>query len=142
MYTFRLQNLITMVLEVTMIWLIKYSLGSQYVDFTLPYTESGFSMVVPIEDDKSKNAWVFLKPLTWELWLTSFCSFVFIGALIWILEHRINEYFRGPPLHQVGMIFWFAFSTMVFAHKERVISNLSRINDICLWIDSGLEALA
>ncbi|KAH6836301.1 glutamate receptor 2.7 [Perilla frutescens var. hirtella] len=100
---------------------------SQYVDFTLPYTESGVAMVVPIRDDKSKNAWVFLKPLTWELWLTSFCSFVFIGFLIWILEHRINEDFRGPFWYQVGMIFWFAFSTMVFAHKERVVSNLSRL---------------
>ncbi|KAK6158686.1 hypothetical protein DH2020_006000 [Rehmannia glutinosa] len=99
---------------------------SQYVDFTLPYTESGVSMVVPIKDDKSKNAWIFLRPLTWELWLTSFCSFIFIGFLIWILEHRTNEDFRGPPWHQVGMIFWFAFSTMVFAHKERVISNLAR----------------
>lgn len=99
---------------------------SKYVDFTLPYTESGVSMVVAIKDDKSKKAWVFLKPLTWELWLTSFCSFVFIGFLIWILEHRINEDFRGPPWYQVGMIFWFAFSTMVFAHKERVNSNLSR----------------
>ncbi|KAI3473031.1 hypothetical protein Pfo_030114 [Paulownia fortunei] len=99
---------------------------SQYVDFTLPYTESGVSMVVPIKDDKSKKAWVFLKPLTWELWLTSFCSFIFIGFLIWILEHRINEDFRGPPWHQVGMIFWFAFSTMVFAHKGKVISNLAR----------------
>ncbi|KAG8375363.1 hypothetical protein BUALT_Bualt10G0092300 [Buddleja alternifolia] len=99
---------------------------SQYVDFTLPYTESGVKMVVPIIDDKRKNAWIFLKPLTWDLWLISFCSFVFIGFLIWILEHRINEDFRGPPWHQVGMIFWFAFSTMVFAHKERVISNLSR----------------
>ncbi|KAL8063634.1 hypothetical protein ABFX02_01G039600 [Erythranthe guttata] len=99
---------------------------SQYVDFTLPYTESGVSMVVPIKDDKSKNAWAFLKPLTWQLWLTSFCSFVFVGFLIWVLEHRINEDFRGPFWHQVGMVFWFGFSTMVFAHKERVISNLAR----------------
>ncbi|KAI3468398.1 hypothetical protein Pfo_025061 [Paulownia fortunei] len=99
---------------------------SQFVDFTLPFTESGVSMVVPIKDYKNKNAWVFLKPLTWELWLTSFCSFVFMGILIWILEHRINEDFRGPPWHQVGMIFWFAFSTMVFAHKERVTSNMAR----------------
>ncbi|KAK4435709.1 Glutamate receptor 2.8 [Sesamum alatum] len=99
---------------------------SQYVDFTLPYTESGVSMVVPIKDDKSKNAWVFVKPLTWELWLTSFCSFVFVGILIWILEHRINEDFRGPFWYQVGMIPWFAFSTMVFAQKEKVVSNLAR----------------
>ncbi|KAL8063645.1 hypothetical protein ABFX02_01G040300 [Erythranthe guttata] len=99
---------------------------SKYVDFTLPYTESGISMVVLIEEDKSENAWVFLKPLTWQLWLTSFCSFLFIGFLIWILEHRINEDFRGPFWYQFGTIFWFAFSTMVFAHKERVISNLAR----------------
>ncbi|KAG6409701.1 hypothetical protein SASPL_127743 [Salvia splendens] len=100
---------------------------SQYVDFTLPYTESGVAMIVPMRDDKRKNAWIFLKPLTWELWVTSFCSFVFIGFLIWILEHRINEDFRGPFWYQVGMIFWFSFSTMVFAHKERVVSNLSRM---------------
>ncbi|KAL2548163.1 Glutamate receptor 2.2 [Forsythia ovata] len=99
---------------------------SQYVDFTLPYTESGVSMMVPIKKNKGKNAWVFLKPLSWELWLTSFCSFVFIGFLIWLLEHRINDDFRGQPLQQVGMIFWFAFSTMVFAHKEKITSNLAR----------------
>ncbi|KAL6556550.1 hypothetical protein OROGR_005838 [Orobanche gracilis] len=99
---------------------------SQYVDFTLPYTESGVSMVVPIQDDKRKNTWLFVKPLTWELWLTTFGSIVFIGVLIWILEHRINEDFRGPFWYQVGMIFWFAFSTMVFSHKERVVSNLAR----------------
>ncbi|CAN4075755.1 unnamed protein product [Withania somnifera] len=99
---------------------------SQFIDFTLPYTESGVTMMVPIKDDNRDNAWVFLKPLTWELWLTSFCSFVFIGFVIWLLEHRVNEDFRGPPLHQVGMIFWFSFSTMVFAQKERIVSNLAR----------------
>ncbi|XP_047972412.1 glutamate receptor 2.2-like [Salvia hispanica] len=36
---------------------------SQYVDFTLPYTESGVSMIVPLKDVKRKNAWIFLKPL-------------------------------------------------------------------------------
>ncbi|MCD7446414.1 hypothetical protein HAX54_006023 [Datura stramonium] len=99
---------------------------SQFIDFTLPYTESGVTMMVPFKDDNRYNAWVFLKPLTWELWLTSFCSFVFIGFVIWLLEHRVNEDFRGPPLHQVGMIFWFSFSTMVFAQKERIVSNLAR----------------
>ena len=90
---------------------------SKYVDFTLPYTESGVVMVVPIKDKKS-NAWVFLQPLTWDLWLTSSCFFVFIGFVVWVLEHRINEDFRGPPSHQVGTSFWFSFSTMVFAHSK------------------------
>ncbi|KAM7459658.1 hypothetical protein LguiA_036652 [Lonicera macranthoides] len=106
---------------------------SNYVDFTLPYTESGVSLIVPIKDNRRKNAWVFLKPLTWDLWVTSFCSFVFIGFVIWILEHRINEDFRGPPSHQVGMIFYFSFSTMVFAHKERVLSNLARFV-LIIWV--------
>ncbi|KAL6345761.1 hypothetical protein AAG906_017506 [Vitis piasezkii] len=99
---------------------------SNYVDFTLPYTESGVSMIVPIKDNKSKSAWIFLKPLTWGLWVTSACFFVFIGFVIWVLEHRINEDFRGPPSHQAGTIFWFSFSTMVFAQKERIVSNLAR----------------
>ncbi|PQM35368.1 hypothetical protein Pyn_27639 [Prunus yedoensis var. nudiflora] len=82
---------------------------SLYVDFTLPYTESGVFMVVPIKDNKSKTAWVFLKPLTWELWVTSGCSFIFIGFVVWVLEHRINKDFR-----------------------ERVVNNLARFV-VILW---------
>ncbi|EXB89493.1 Glutamate receptor 2.2 [Morus notabilis] len=38
---------------------------SKFADFTLPYTKSGVSMIVPVGDKRSKNnAWVFLKPLT------------------------------------------------------------------------------
>ncbi|KAJ8758621.1 hypothetical protein K2173_000342 [Erythroxylum novogranatense] len=105
---------------------------SNYVDFTLPYTQTGVSMIVPVKDDKNKNAWIFLKPLTWDLWVACVCFFVFTGFVIWVLEHRINEEFRGPPLYQVGTSFWFSFSTMVFAHRERVLSNLSRFV-IVIW---------
>ncbi|KAK9207763.1 hypothetical protein WN944_000109 [Citrus x changshan-huyou] len=99
---------------------------SNYVDFTLPYTESGVSMIVPFKDNKKRNAWVFLQPLTWDLWVTSGCFFIFIGFVVWVLEHRVNEDFRGPARHQVGTSFWFSFSTMVFSQRERVISNLAR----------------
>ncbi|KAG4190486.1 hypothetical protein ERO13_A07G034600v2 [Gossypium hirsutum] len=105
---------------------------SLYVDFTLPYTESGVSMLVPVRDNKKKNAWVFLQPLTSDLWVTSGCFFVFIGFVVWVLEHRINEDFRGPPAHQVGTSFWFSFSTMVFAHREKVVSNLGRFV-VIIW---------
>ncbi|KAH0730268.1 hypothetical protein KY289_001456 [Solanum tuberosum] len=30
---------------------------SQFVDFTLPYTESGVTMMVPIKDDNRDSAW-------------------------------------------------------------------------------------
>ncbi|XP_065850438.1 glutamate receptor 2.2-like isoform X2 [Euphorbia lathyris] len=99
---------------------------SVYVDFTLPYTESGVTMVVPIKDNNHKSAWIFLKPLTWDLWIATFCFFVFIGFSMWVLEHRVNQDFRGPPSHQAATCFWFSFSTMVFAQRERLVSNLAR----------------
>lgn len=91
---------------------------SKFVDFTLPYTESGVSMVVPTEKDERKNAWIFMKPLTMDLWITTGVFFIFTGFVVWVLEHRINKEFRGPPHKQVGMIFWYSFSTLVFAHSK------------------------
>ncbi|KAG9456023.1 hypothetical protein H6P81_000531 [Aristolochia fimbriata] len=106
---------------------------SLYVDFSLPYTDSGVSMVVPIKDDNKKSAWVFLKPLSRNLWLMTGVAFILTGFVVWLLEHRINPDFRGPPSQQVGMIFWFSFSTLVFAHKERVIGNLTRFV-VIIWV--------
>ncbi|GMQ02704.1 hypothetical protein CsSME_00048809 [Camellia sinensis var. sinensis] len=106
---------------------------SNYVDFTFPYTESGVTMIVPFKDKKNYNsAWVFLKPLTWDLWVTSTCFFVFIGFVILILERQINEDFNGTPLRQVSNSVWFSFSTMVFSHKEKVVSNLARFV-VIIW---------
>ena len=95
---------------------IRYN-RSLNVDFTLPFTESGVTMIVPLKDKRSKNPWVFLKPLTWDLWVTSFCFFIFIGFVVWVLEHRRNEDFQGSAYYQAGTSLWFSFSTMVFAHR-------------------------
>ncbi|KAG6585768.1 Glutamate receptor 2.7, partial [Cucurbita argyrosperma subsp. sororia] len=86
---------------------------SKYVDFTLPFTDSGVSMIVPTQANSKNRAWLFLKPLTLDLWITSLCFFVFMGFVVWILEHRINQDFRGPPSHQIGTSLWFSFCTMV-----------------------------
>ncbi|XP_059461982.1 glutamate receptor 2.8-like [Corylus avellana] len=99
---------------------------STYVDFTLPYSESGVSMVVLMKDNERNNFWIFLKPLSLDLWLATSAAFVFTGLVIWVLEHRINGEFRGPPEQQLGTIFWFSFSTLVFAHREKVVNNWSR----------------
>ncbi|KAK7855018.1 glutamate receptor 2.7 [Quercus suber] len=106
---------------------------SNFVDFTLPYIESEVSLIVPIRDNGSKNALIFLKPLSWDLWITSGCFFVFTGFIVWVLEHRINEDFRGPPSHQIGTSLWYSFSTLVFAQRERVVSNLARFVMI-IWV--------
>ncbi|XP_039119938.1 glutamate receptor 2.7-like [Dioscorea cayenensis subsp. rotundata] len=100
---------------------------SQYVDFTLPYTESGVSMIVPVKDQSRKNAWTFAEPLSTSLWIASGVFFIFTGIVVWILEHRVNVEFRGPPSNQIGTIFYFIFSTLVFSHRETIVSNLARI---------------
>ncbi|GMH09238.1 hypothetical protein Nepgr_011079 [Nepenthes gracilis] len=106
---------------------------SRYVDFTQPYTLSGLVMVVPVQYDNNKNAWAFLKPLTSDLWVTALCFFVFIAFVVWVLEHRINEEFRGPPLHQAGTSLYYSFSVLVFAQRENIVSNLGRFV-VVVWI--------
>nr|XP_048327188.1 glutamate receptor 2.8-like [Ziziphus jujuba var. spinosa] len=54
---------------------------STYIDFTLPYSESGVSMIVKVKDDETKNIWIFLKPLRWDLWLTILSAFIFTGIV-------------------------------------------------------------
>lgn len=100
---------------------------SLYVDFTLPYTESGVTMVVPVRNER-RNAWVFLRPLTTDLWVASLCAFIFIAFSIWVLEHRINDEFRGPPLHQAGTSLFYSFSMLVFAQRKYPHSTLLHPN--------------
>ncbi|XP_062199751.1 glutamate receptor 2.9-like [Phragmites australis] len=106
---------------------------SLYVDFTLPYTESGVRMLVPVRDQRQKTAWTFLEPLTADLWLGTGAFFVFTGFIVWFIEHRTNWEFRGSPGNQFGSIFYFSFSTLVFAHRERIVNNLSRVA-VLVWL--------
>ncbi|TVU28854.1 hypothetical protein EJB05_20389, partial [Eragrostis curvula] len=103
------------------------------VDFTMPFTESGWSMVVAVKADTSTSMWIFLQPLTASLWLASLAFFCFTGFVVWVIEHRINPEFRGTPWQQFGLIFYFAFSTLVFSHKEKLESNLSRFV-VIIWV--------
>uniref|UniRef100_A0ACD5ZHJ6 Uncharacterized protein n=1 Tax=Avena sativa TaxID=4498 RepID=A0ACD5ZHJ6_AVESA len=103
------------------------------VDFTMPFTDSGWSMVVLARHDTTANMWIFLQPLTTGLWLASLVFFCFTGFVVWVIEHRVNPEFRGTPSQQFGLIFYFAFSTLVFSHKEKLQSNLSRLV-VIIWV--------
>ncbi|KAF8044868.1 hypothetical protein N665_6188s0001, partial [Sinapis alba] len=100
---------------------------SSYVDFTLPFIKSGVGLIVPMDDLVKRDHFSFLKPLSWRLWVTSFVFFFFIGFTVWVVEHRVNPEFQGPKRYQASTIFWFAFSTMVFAPRERVFTFGARI---------------
>lgn len=78
---------------------------TRMVDFTQPYIESGLVVVAPVKKLDS-NAWAFLRPFSPRMWGVTSIFFLAVGAVVWILEHRHNDDFRGPPRRQVVTVFW------------------------------------
>ncbi|PON83854.1 Ionotropic glutamate receptor [Trema orientale] len=99
---------------------------TEIVDFSQPYASTGLVIVAPISRPQS-NAWVFLKPFTWELWCVTVASFLMIAIVIWTLEHRVNDDFRGPPKRQLVTMFLFSFSTLFKRNQEDTVSPLGRM---------------
>ncbi|XP_027346597.1 glutamate receptor 3.4-like isoform X2 [Abrus precatorius] len=105
---------------------------TRIVDFTQPFSESGLVVVVPVKEVKS-SPWSFLEPFTAQMWCVTGAFFLFVGTVVWILEHRLNHEFRGPPSKQLMTVFWFSFSTMFFSHRENTVSTLGRLV-LIIWL--------
>ncbi|CAO2036246.1 unnamed protein product [Urochloa humidicola] len=105
---------------------------TKVVDFTQPYVGSGLVILTSVKTQDS-NGWAFLQPFTIRMWLVTGVFFLIVGTVIWLLEHRINDDFRGPPVKQVITVFWFSFSTLFFAHREDTRSTLGRFV-IIIWL--------
>ncbi|XP_021293155.1 glutamate receptor 3.7 isoform X2 [Herrania umbratica] len=99
---------------------------TKIVDFSQPYVTTGLVIVAPMRNPKS-SAWVFLKPFTVDMWCMIAAAFVIIGIVIWILEHRVNDAFRGPPRRQIVTMFMFSFSTLFKTNQEETLSALGRV---------------
>ncbi|KAL3532905.1 hypothetical protein ACH5RR_006426 [Cinchona calisaya] len=106
---------------------------SKYVDFTLPYSESG--IVVVVKHKKEKDMWIFVKPFKWDLWLTIFSTCIFIGIVLRILENRAknNSDSLGPHKQQLGFLFWFPIAVLAFPEKNMVTNNWSRFV-LVVWL--------
>ncbi|CAF2089716.1 unnamed protein product [Brassica napus] len=101
----------------------------KYVEFTMAFTELGLGIVAP----KERSMWVFFQPLTRDLWVTSAAFFVLTGIIVWLIERPENKEFQGSWSEQIGVIFWFGFSTLVYAHREKLKHNLSRFV-VTVWV--------
>ncbi|XP_029127566.1 glutamate receptor 3.6 isoform X3 [Cajanus cajan] len=105
---------------------------TRMVDFTQPYIESGLVVVAPVKRAET-NALAFLAPFTPKMWCVTAIFFILVGAVVWILEHRVNDEFRGPPKKQLITVLWFSFSTMFFSHRENTVSTLGRFV-LIIWL--------
>ncbi|KAI3424502.1 uncharacterized protein J3R85_010607 [Psidium guajava] len=104
-----------------------------YVDFTMPFTEAGVGMIVPIDTTRSKSMWIFLQPLEVDLWLVTGAFFVFTGWVVWTIEHNDKSEFKGPLPQQIGTVMVYSFSTLVFPQWEKLIGNLSKVV-VIVWL--------
>ncbi|XP_038888720.1 glutamate receptor 3.2 isoform X2 [Benincasa hispida] len=104
---------------------------TKMVDFTQPYIDSGLVVLAPMKKVNSSPL-AFLRPFSPMMWAVTAAFFFLIGLVVWILEHRTNEEFRGHPRTQFVTILWFGFSTMFFAQRENVVSTLGRFV-IVVW---------
>lgn len=105
---------------------------TKIVDFTQPYASSGLVVVTSFKK-LDTGPWAFLEPFSPKLWSVTAAFFLFIGIVIWLLEHRINDEFRGPPKQQLITILWFSLSTLFFAHRENTKSTVGRAV-LIIWL--------
>ncbi|XP_042501265.1 glutamate receptor 2.7-like [Macadamia integrifolia] len=104
---------------------------SDKVEFTQPYTESGLTLIVPVK--KETRAWMFMKPFTTTMWLVTGLVLVYTMLVVWFVEHQSNPDFRGPWKDQLSTALWFTFSTLFFAHREKLHSNFTRFVMV-IWL--------
>ena len=78
---------------------------TRLADFSQPFIESGLVVVAPVTRSSS-STWAFLRPFSPMMWCVSGIFFIVVGAVVWTLEHRINDEFRGPPKKQIVTILW------------------------------------
>lgn len=75
------------------------------MDFTQPYAASGLVVVASFKK-LNTGAWAFLRPFSPLMWMVIAAFFLVVGVVVWILEHRINDEFRGPPKRQLITVLW------------------------------------
>ncbi|XP_018444671.2 glutamate receptor 1.1-like [Raphanus sativus] len=104
---------------------------SLYVDFTLPFTDIGIGALTLKK--KKHGMWTFFDPFEKPLWLASGAFFILTGMLVWLVERPVNPEFQGSWKQQLGTMLWFGFSTIVFAHREKLQKMSSRFL-VVVWM--------
>ncbi|XP_047957108.1 glutamate receptor 2.8-like [Salvia hispanica] len=101
---------------------------AEYVDFSLPYSESGVVLVV--KNRKPFDMWIFVKPLNWDLWLAIIVSCVVMGIVLLVLEHRVASSevdSTMAPKEKSGMVYWSPVAVLAFPERNMVSNGWSAL---------------
>ncbi|CAA0809693.1 Glutamate receptor 2.8 [Striga hermonthica] len=113
-----------MVVGDTTIWAPR----ANYVDFSLPYSESGVTLVV--KNRKPFDMWIFVRPLRWDLWLAIISACIFMGIVLRILESRATGDDSGSlrmNKNRLGMIHLSPMAVLAFPERNMVSNSWSFI---------------
>ncbi|KAL3819522.1 hypothetical protein ACJIZ3_005427 [Penstemon smallii] len=111
-----------MVVGDTTIWAPR----AEYVDFSLPYSESGVVLVV--KNKKPFDMWIFVKPLRWDLWLAIVVACILMGIVLRVLERRVTRNHEDPiraNKEKLGMIYLSPVTVLAFPERTVVSNNWS-----------------
>ncbi|KAK7388460.1 hypothetical protein VNO78_23276 [Psophocarpus tetragonolobus] len=113
---------------------------SDFVDFTLPYTGSGVKMLVPVKHGRQQTMWIFVKPFSWDLWLSILIISMFIGLTILFMERNVNanalpDQEASPNRSKLSpaTILWFPISQAILPERQLVAKNCSRFV-LMVWL--------
>ncbi len=84
----------------------------RHAEFTIPYTESGLLMIVPVRPQTSNRGWLFVKPFTNAMWALIGAIIVYNGFVVWLIERNHCPALRGSPLNQIGALLCLGFTTL------------------------------
>ncbi|CAJ2649697.1 unnamed protein product [Trifolium pratense] len=112
---------------------------AQFVDFTLPYTALGVRMLVPVVHGRHQTMWIFVKPFSWDLWLSILIISVLIGFVILIMERNVrivpHQNQSSPYRQQLNAItiLWFPISQAILPERHVVAKKCSRFV-LMVWL--------
>ncbi|XVF34266.1 hypothetical protein REPUB_Repub18cG0044600 [Reevesia pubescens] len=104
------------------------------VDFTLPHLQTGVTMLIKVSHAGPKDIWIFMRPLSWDLWLTIISICIFIGIVVRILDRRENtELINGSRRKQISKILMLPCLSVAIPQGDMVVTNCSRLV-LVIWI--------
>lgn len=84
-------------------------------DFTMPYTQSGVSMLV-LAEDAPDIRWTFVEPLDGMLWLVTMVFLLYTGIVVWMTELPTHQEYQELSWRQCGTAIYFIFCTLTLSH--------------------------
>lgn len=96
----------------------------EFAEFSQPYSDSGLQILVVYNKFRtSGRTWLFKKPFTTWTWVSTAAVNIYSGFVVWYIDRKSNQDFKGTWLNQCGTIIWLAFTTL-FTSLQGLVSSL------------------